>query len=464
MKNILIIADGILAKQFLERLFASKNNSLHNFTIISNEKTLPECDTNFENFKIFDIDPTSKFKLEKTLNSIINKIIIIMQQKDEVSEVYKNIRSFFPNVEIHIVDFWDLDLKDPYLNFINAYKILSTRIMDFLPDSPVLADNIGAGEGEIMEVKVPSGSLYAYRRISSIRKRRWKIAMIYRRNKFELAMPNSVIMPNDTLLVVGEPRILEGVFKAIHNQAGQFPNPFGNNIFAPIDMRTMKEAEIKSIISDAIFIHEKLKSKKLIIKILNPKLNETFSFLKAKASQKIEVVVEYNIDAKFFDKYDLREYDVGLIVTDTRYFKKYKKEFYEAKTPIFKVAKYSFEDVKKSIIIGNKDDAMLLSSPILDVSSQLDLKIDFYSLDDRIGEVKEYTSSLSKLFNKNINIILSQDNPILKLRKDKNILQFVVFDKKTIQGGFFSLFSMDAKKLNYLLEDKFQLFIPEEEN
>ena len=41
-------------------------------------------------------------------------------------------------------------------------------MVEKLPNVPVLAQNIGLKQGEIMEIRIPFGSSYAYRYIGSI--------------------------------------------------------------------------------------------------------------------------------------------------------------------------------------------------------------------------------------------------------------------------------------------------------
>ena len=61
MKKILIIADGILAKQFLEKVMETEAGE-NSYTIITyKEETLPKRRP--ENFKFFEFDPTSYEKL-----------------------------------------------------------------------------------------------------------------------------------------------------------------------------------------------------------------------------------------------------------------------------------------------------------------------------------------------------------------------------------------------------------------
>ena len=91
-----------------------------------------------------------------------------------------------------MLDLWELGgpEDDSHLTVLDARAVLTARLMDFLPDIPVVADNLGLGKGEIMEVKVPVGSSFMYRHISSITQKKWRIAMIYRGSNFMIAKPS----------------------------------------------------------------------------------------------------------------------------------------------------------------------------------------------------------------------------------------------------------------------------------
>lgn len=228
------------------------------------------------------------------------------------------------------MDLWGFDEEfksDHRLKLIDARKILSSRFMDFLPDVPVIADNIGLGIGEIMEVKVPIGSSYVYRHVGNIRKKKWKIAMIYRHQNYIIAAPDTIILPNDVLLIVGEPRVLQSVFRAVKKEPGQFPNPFGNNIYLILDMKNMSDDEMDSLIKDSLLIHSKLNSKKLFIKVINPTLSNMFNKIKNLATNSVYVIIDYFSFGINITKSNMGEFDIGLIITDTKTFKRKKSYF-----------------------------------------------------------------------------------------------------------------------------------------
>ncbi len=68
--------------------------------------------------------------------------------------------------------------------------------------------------------------------------------------------------------------------------------------------------------------------------------------------------------------------------------------------------------------------------------------------------------SLSKLFGRDINIIQSEKNPLIKLKNKENILQFLPFNRKVLESTIFSIFSTDLDKLHFKLANSYQLFIP----
>ncbi|MFX4253416.1 potassium transporter TrkA, partial [Aliarcobacter butzleri] len=70
-------------------------------------------------------------------------------------------------------------------------------MVERLPNIPVLAQKIGLKQGEIMEIRVPFGSSYAYRSIGTIEQKQWRIFGLYRNQKMIEINPTLVLKPND---------------------------------------------------------------------------------------------------------------------------------------------------------------------------------------------------------------------------------------------------------------------------
>lgn len=464
MKKILLIADGILAKHFLERVMDTDTSDNLYDVITYRDKTIPE--KRAENFSFFDFDPTSFEKLMPVLNRGYFQVMIIVSKKIDATATYQNIRSINSDVQIVMMDRWDLKYTDPRLVLLNSRNVLSSRFVDYLPNVPVVAQNVGLGVGEIMEIRVPIGSSYVYRHIASIQQKKWKISAIYRANSLILPRPTLMIQPNDVLLTVGDPNVLQSVYKSIKRELGQFPSPFGNSIYCLIDMKHMRQKEIDEVVNDALLLHAKINSIRLHIKVINPTYSQAFEKIKSYDSKYIHVRIDYyNTSATKVMREDLKDSDIGLIVVTNEFFIKHTNVLFKTRIPIFKIGAWGFSNIKQSVVLSsNSEDIEKESSVIFDLSTQLDLEIKLYNFNpDGLNErnsLVEHFDNLSKLFGKNIKIVSENKNPLLELRHRDDVLQFIPFNNKILESNILSIFSTDMEKLYFKLSNSYQLFIP----
>ncbi len=464
MKKILIIADGILAKQFLEKVMETEAGE-NSYTIITyKEETLPKKRP--ENFKFFEFDPTSFEKLSVVLNEQFFQIMILLSNELDVTATYKNIRRLDNKVRIVLMDRWGLQLDDKRLLMLDSREILASRFTDHLPNMPIIAQNIGLGIGEIMEVSVPVGSSYAYRHLASIEQSKWKIAAIYRSNTLLLPRPTLMLLPNDLLLLVGDPKVLHSVFKSIKRELGQFPSPFGSSIYCLVDMLDMSENEIDELVNDALLLHSKLNSNKLHVKVINPTYSKVLDKLKSYHNYHINVMIDYfeNHPRKAL-RDDTENMDIGLIVVMNRFFQKNRRALYKTKLPVFKMGKRGFSSLNEGIVLSSDaHDIEQESSVIFDVATQLSLELKLYSYNPDHPTTKnsliEHFDNLSKIFGREVDIVQSDKNPLIKLKNRNNILQFLPFSPKILESNFLSIFSTDMEKLHFKLANNYQLFIP----
>ena len=464
MKKILIIADGILAKQFLERVIESEAGE-NSYTIITyKEETLPKKRP--ENFKFFEFDPTSFEKLSLVLNDNFFQIMMILSNEIDVMATYRNIRQIDNKVRIVLMDRWDLKIDDNRLLMLNSRDILASRFVDHLPGVPIIAQNIGLGIGEVMEVSVPIGSSYVYRHLASIEQSKWRIAAIYRANTFILPRPTLMILPNDLLLTIGDPKVLQSVFKSVKKELGQFPSPFGSSIYCLVDMLSMNDKEIDILVNDALLLHSKLNSKRLHVKVINPTYSKAFEKIKSYNNGHINVMIDYfETNARKVLKSDTEKIDIGLIVVSKAFFQNNRRTLFNTKLPVFKMGKGGFSSLKEGIVLSNQaEEIEKESSVIFDVAKQLSLDIKLYTYDpDKKTEKNnliEHFDNLSKLFGREVTVVESEKNPLLKLKNKNNILQFLPFSKKVLESNIWSIFSTDMEKLHFKLSNNYQLFIP----
>ncbi|XGQ70426.1 COG3400 family protein [Campylobacter hepaticus] len=466
MNNILIIIDGILAKHFLERLCLEKGLGYF-FTIICHNAQKNNLNIFGEDIDLYYFDPTSVARLENIMTKDFKQAFIYMQDEFETKKSYEALRSLDPNLEIEIMDFWGLSINDAHTNLADARMTLSRRFMDFLPDIALTAQYIGLGLGEIMEVKIPAGSIFAYRHISSIQQKRWRIVLIYRNSKIYFVKPSFVLEPNDSILIVGDPVVLQSIFHNIREKSGQFPIPFGNNIFALIDMKNMSETIQEKILNTTLKLTQKINAKKFFIHVINPSLDPMYKKLKEFSYEKQGVFFDF-FHTDFKQIYtQLQNQDIGLIITDINNFEKEKKFFFDLKIPIMKIGEKEFDQIKEAIILSaNESELENNANVITDLSKQLGFEVILYYYNPNLQNTKdmeEYFRSLSKLYDKNIQIInKSDENPLLNLQYRQNLLQFISFEKELLNRNFGRSLSMNLNRHYYKMRQNYQLFIPVE--
>jgi len=465
MKKILIIADGEIGEHFIQRVIQTYTSE--NIYYVVQLKQTEFKNVNQARFKFYEFDPTSYYKLSNLLKMDFAQVLITMQTQIDVENTIKNIRIVKDKLRIVVLDRFNLIHKDPNVVLIDSKEILSSKLLDYLPNVPVIAQNIGIGEGEIMEVLVPFGSSFVYRHIGVIEQKNWKIVAIYRNKRLILPTRGKMIQPNDLLVLVGNPSVLRSVYRSIKQELGQFPEPFGSNIYLYIDMILVDNKLIENLVKQAVFLHQKFKHE-LIIKIINPSDLKNIQFIKNYHSDNIKVDIEYDdINTENLIANDINKYHIGLVIVSQDIFANFnmRNKLYESKVPILKVSTKLFESIKDvSIILSDNKDLEKVAATIYDISEQLGFNIELYNYlnehqDDK-EEVIEHFYNLATIFSKNIKVISEKQNPIRVLRQKDNFLHILPFTEKLIERRIFSLFSNDSEKLYHKLDDYHQIFIP----
>lgn len=465
MKKILIISNSDTSKYFIDRVVETYISD--NMYYIVEAKAKKYKDVNLSRFKFYEFDPTSLYKLSNLLKMDFTQVIVVMDDMAEMQYTLKNIRTVRKTVRIIVLNKWNIENEDPNTVFIDSDEILAQKLLNYLPNVPIIAQNIGMGEGEIMEVLVPFGSSFVYRHIGVIEQKEWRIVAIYRNKKLIFPNRRRMIQPNDLLLLVGEPAVLKSVYRAIKRELGQFPEPFGSNIYLYIDMNLLNLESAEKLVRRAMLIHEKL-GKKLIIKIVNPSHIETIWKIKEYRSSDVIIDIEYaydNLRERFLS--DIKALHIGLVIVSKEHFRdqKSRETLYEANVPVFKIADKALSSIKDvSIILGEDREIENISSTIFDASAQMGLNIELYNYLNGHQEAKEqvieHFNNLSSIFSKSIKVINGSENPIKALRKRDNFIQILSFSQNIVSSRLSSILSTNSEKLYYKFDDYHQIFIP----
>jgi hypothetical protein len=457
LNKIVIFAGCKESKKLIEKIASSYIKEAEYYIIYENEEYIEKIEKN--NFFYYKISFFAFDLYKSILYKDINKIIVFIKNKPEAEFVINKIKNFS---SIVFAKFWD-KIEIPVQNnieIIDNTALITNKILDHLPDVPLFARDIGLGIGEILEVEIPPHSIFIYKNISFIE--RWKnikIAVVYRENKFIIPTKHTLILPNDKLLIIGEPEKLKSFFIESKKNLGAFPAPYGQNIYLLLNMQLDKKT-ISNLLKAALFLHRKLKNRKLIIKIINPKLNlKIYKLFKFK---NIDIYTDYfSNDYLSVLKNDIEKFNIGIVITNNYYFYKYKKTFFDIKKPIFKQGNESIKKCKEFIVFLQNKMLDRIAPTLFDLSFQLNLGINFLEPANEqkdLDELKEYLKKFSKVYNfKNITFTKTQKNPILKLLKKENICLIEPFIKPPIP----KILEIIHPKIEnaYIMLDKFNQFL-----
>ncbi len=465
MKKILIISDGIVGEHFIER--AIKTYSSENIYYVIQVKATEFIDANPARFKFFEFDATSYSKLSNILKMEFIQIFIAVKHSTDVKNILINIRTMKQQVRVVILDHWGLNIEDKNVLLLDANQQLAARLIDYLPNVPVVAQNVGLAEGEIMEVLVPFGSSFVYRHIGVIEQNHWRIVGLYRNRQLIMPSRHTMIQPNDLLLLVGQPAVLKSVYRAIKRELGQFPAPFGINLYFIIDMDIDKPDTILKLLRKAFLIHKRLKHT-LIIKVLNPGSIDLLQTIKSYRKENIIIDIDYfNIKREQIIYQDLTQYQVGLVIVSRAQFalQHVREVLFEASMPVFKIANRSFSKMKESVIVlSNNNDLESVSTTVFDISAQMGYNLEMFSYSNEAQgnreQIIEHYNNLSSIFSKSIKVVELEENPIRVLNQKENFLHCLPFTDKILSNRLATIFSTDTEHLYHRLDDYHQVFIP----
>ncbi len=470
MKNILILADGSIAKHFIE--WVDKKRVAENKYYVASHKKNIVTEKMGKNISFIHADPTSFSKLRNMLEDVkYSNIFVVMEDMEEAKYTLKNISLVDKKVRVVLVNQWDdneIGREGENITILHSDELLAAHLYDNLPNVPVVAQNVGLGQGEIMEIHVPFGSTYAYRHIGSILQRKWKIAAVYRDEKQILPTNATMIRPNDTLLVLGKPLVLDGVYKTINKRMGLFPEPFGKNLYLLLDFRH-DQNNVLLYIKESIYLLEKLEEKSLYIRVLYPNNFDLIDEIKLLESDHVALSICYeNDDVKTLIEYDIYQHDIGLILNSIQTFKadNLKETLYDLRKLVYLFGDNLLYNIKECIILMSKNEKMeSISSTAFDISESLNLKLSLGDFDPE-GDFEskqmiiEHYETLTHIFNMEINIEQKISNPIREIGNMQNILQIAPFEKKLNTDHFINLISTKIQDFLLTTQKHPKLLVP----
>ena len=472
MSDILIVGQGLIAETFIEKVASSKLTE-HKYIVLSRDKNLDFKDCVNLNFE--SIDATNLYRFKHFCSEYKFKLVFIIQEDmEDAKEIYTNIRVFNKKVRIVLLDKNSTSKTietDAYTNIIDSLNLLANRLYDYLPNVPVIAQNVGLHEGEIMEAIVPFSSSYAFRHISSIPQIKWKIAAIYRDNKLLLPTNATMIRPRDLLLIIGKPQILKSVYNRIRSENSVFPEPFGKNFYLYIDIDRDRKKAI-AYIEEAIYLLNKFDNKTLIVRVVNPNNLKVVNAIKEYESEQIRIFFSFKTIDEHVVSNDILEYEIGLVLLslDTLKVNSLSDKLHSYKKLIYIFGQTKLQDCNEAVVVYNEKKTLEeISSVAFYISETLKIKLSLrdYNPQGKFEEgsfIVEHFETLSHVHNTKVDIIQERKNPIKAIKNSKSILLVIPFSKSIDFNSIKAFFQRDVDSLLLRTNTHPKLLIPVEED
>ncbi len=467
LKKILLVLEGRVAEDFLRNLLI-RSNPHNSYITVSNEKSIITLLRHQEEFEFHCFDPTSAFKLIPLLSKEILDAFIILENKKEGKEVYRLLRHYSQRMSIILLGEHQQN-NDANLTIITETPLVAAHFIERVPNIPMIAKDIGLGDGEIMQVNIPFGSSFAYRSIGSILQNNWKIVSVYRDGKMMLAKYSLILKPNDALLMVGEPEVLLEIHRSINEELGQFPFPFGKNLVLYCDCHYENENEVDISIQESLYIHKNFKGKKLYIRIIHPQNPTRIESIRKLEKDDIDVTVQYHsMPLNKIIESDKNTLSSGLVIIKNHLFMqtRIRKTINRLNIPVLSLGNGDIQHLKGcSVLLGdNTQEGEKISSIAFDVASQLRQPLILYDfapdLHYHIQSIEHY-ESMAKVFNSKLEVITTDmENPILWLMRHPDILGIFPFTRDMAKRHFFTPLTTNLNKLSLHLITSHKLYIP----
>ncbi len=120
--------------------------------------------------------------------------------------------------------------EDMGVDVIQRHRATAALVLNRLNVGETRGVALGLGQGELRQVTVMEGSAAAGRPLSEIHPHRWLVAAVYRQHKLLVPHGQTVLMPGDRVLLVGQPDVLGSVAAFIRGGRPTFPTQYGHRI------------------------------------------------------------------------------------------------------------------------------------------------------------------------------------------------------------------------------------------
>ncbi|MDK2846868.1 MAG: trk/ktr system potassium uptake protein [Desulfuromonadales bacterium] len=180
-------------------------------------------------------DATSRLVLERAGLKKTDTVLITATLEKINIEVARVVKEYFETRQVFAVGITRAGIaamEQLGVEVENIFNVSATGLRNRLEHKTKTVHGIGLGKNEILEVEVHPNSRLANKTIARIRPRRWRIGLIYRDEALVIPRDDTVLKPEDKLIILGDPRVLKTVSEMLTFRFVEFPLEFGDRTLA----------------------------------------------------------------------------------------------------------------------------------------------------------------------------------------------------------------------------------------
>ncbi len=438
-KTILLIGLGFYGQKLLEYI----KDKWQVFVVDKDAEKINQFSGKYPEVHFIEGDISSLLVWKRINPEKIDYIVSTVKDADVSLEVCRLAREVFNLKSKIIVILYESEKSELFVEYnvkiVKPVDIVINIILNTIEKNYSKAINIGLGKGEIIEVQILAKSHLVDRMLKYIRPTKWRIAAIYRNGQLIIPSGDERIKVGDTVVLIGEPKVLENLVNILLKGIPQFPLQYGTDAIFPVNKDFIEEIEeisfflskikVKEIIA-VPFAHNLDESTVAIIrkhlknaKILSKKIYSISSLMKISENAGLYIVPYRKLS--FFQKMKVK-----------RFFKESNRPFFLVKDSYpYREIIISMNTVEPALALEiGIEIARLLELPFRVVYVTLPKELRNEEDEQKIKERLDIISDFESIYKKKITFDLLEGNPVKEsvrfLKGKKNALLLVSHCRK----------------------------------
>lgn len=230
-KKVLLFGLGFFQRILLKAV----SNDRPCIVVDINGDLVERANEEFNNVTAIEGEASSIVTWKKINLEDVSHIVSSLQDYDVVLEICRIARNVY-NLQVPIIVLLNNNDKKEELNqfdvqVVNPLTIATESILNIIQKNYAKPNNIGLGQGEIVEVIIRRRSHIVGRKMRFLAPARWKVAACYREGNLLIPDGDFKLQLGDRVVLIGDPKVVENIVNILMVGKPEFPLQYGQ-VFA----------------------------------------------------------------------------------------------------------------------------------------------------------------------------------------------------------------------------------------